>query len=124
MSVILGNDLIILADGEAIAASKSCNIEVSVGTIETSQPHDGEFRTFLVGRKTWKVTVSVLVTSSTDFLLRAGEVYTLTMGDRDDTSDRVTGEAICTHCKVTATRLNLTQGTFEFQGNGPLASVS
>lgn len=120
MSIILGNDLIIMADGTAIAAAKSCNIETTASTIETSQPHDGEYRTFLVARKSWKVTVSVLVTCNNDFLLSVGDTYTLTFGSRTDTGDRLTGSAICTHCKLTATKFNIAQGSFEFQGTGPL----
>lgn len=117
---MLGKDLIVYADGVAIAAAKSCNVERSVSTIETSSPMDGASRTYIVGRSSWKVTVNVLVTEAASFLLEPGTVYTLSFGSRTDSSDRLTGEAICTHAKITATKFNLCQGSFEFLGSGPL----
>lgn len=116
----LGNNLIVLLDGVAIAAAKSCTIDRSVSTIETSSPMDGADRTYLVGRKSWKVTVNTLVTSAKDFVLNVGQTYTLTFGDRTTASDRLSGTAICTHAKVTGTKFNLCQGSFEFLGTGPL----
>lgn len=117
---MLGNNLIISVDGTAIAASKSCNIDVECSTIETSSPMTGSFRTYLVGRKGWKVTVSTLVSNNKNFLLTPGTSVTLSFAVRNDNTDVLTGDAICTHCKVTATRFNLVQGTFEFLGNGEL----
>lgn len=119
--MILGNDLIVLADGVAIAAAKSCNIERSVSTIETSSPMDGGDRTYLAGRAGWKVTVNVLVSSGISTLvLKPGNTYTLSFGNRNDNGDRLTGTAICTHAKLTGTKFNLVQGSVEFLGTGPL----
>lgn len=118
--LMLGNNLIISLDGTAIAAAKSCNIERSVSTIETSSPMDGADRTYIVGRGTWKVTVNALVSNVKDFVLKAGQTYTLAFGARGSSTDRLYGTAICTHTKVTATRFNLVQGSFEFLGNGAL----
>ena len=118
--IMVGNNLIISLNGSAIAAAKSCNIERSISTIETSSPMDGADRTYIVGRGTWKITVNVLVTNVKSILLKVGQIYTLSFGARDSSTDTLCGDAICTHTKVTGTRFNLVQGSFEFLGTGAL----
>lgn len=58
-----GRNLIIKADGVAIAAAKSCDIHVKCEEIETASPSTGQWRTALIGRKSWSVTTNQLVTS-------------------------------------------------------------
>lgn len=128
--MIHGNNILIYegATPTVIAASKSCDIDYSADTIEVSSPpelatDDGTHHMYIVGRRGWKVSMSYLVTNFTSGLLRVGNTYTLTIGQRTDTTDRLTGAAICTQCKITATRGNLVQGSFQFQGTGALTAV-
>lgn len=45
---------------------------------------------------------------------------TIIIKDNDYTNDQLTGTAICYMARVTATKGNLTQGAYTFQGSGPL----
>ena len=60
--ILHGRNLIIKNDGVAVAASKSCTIEVQADEIEVSSPLTGKWKTYIAGRKSWKVDVSGLVT--------------------------------------------------------------
>lgn len=122
-----GNNLIISADGAAIAASKSCTVEVSGDTVETSNAASGKWKNFIPSYLSWKVSTTHLVpyTSASDtpikeMLARVGKTFTLTLSVNDLSSDTVSGSAICTDCKITATRGNLVQGSFTFKGSGSL----
>lgn len=61
--IIHGRNLIIKADGAAIAASKSCDINVQCDEIQTASPSTGNWRTAILGRKSWSVTTNHLVMS-------------------------------------------------------------
>lgn len=120
-----GNDLIVLIDGHPLAASKSCSIDVSAETKEVALAGAGTFKSYIAGRKSWTVTTSHLVGDGTrmaDLLARVGQVFGITWRMRDDTegSDRMGGKAICTQCKITATRGNLIQGSFTWKGTGAI----
>lgn len=106
-------------DGTAIAACKSCDIDISCDTIETASRTSSEFREFIKGRTTWSVTMSYLVTSLKQANL-LGQTLTLLISNSDDPTDKLTGKAICTKCKITATTGSLVQGSFAFQGSGDL----
>lgn len=56
-----GNDLIISAGGLALAAAKSCTVDLKADTIETSSPLDGQYRHYIAGRKQWTVQTSHLI---------------------------------------------------------------
>lgn len=118
--MIHGKDLIVLLDGTAIAASKTCTVSMKSGTIEISSPNSGGSREYVADRTTWEVTVGQLVTDYTAGLLSVGRSYTLALYDG---TARLAGTAICTEYKVTATKGNLMQGSFKFQGTGTLAVV-
>lgn len=62
--IIHGNNILILNSGGTalIAASKSCDINVSVATQETSSPTTGVWKTHITKRKEWSVSLSHLVT--------------------------------------------------------------
>ena len=120
-----GRNLIVSIDGTAIAAAKTCTIDVQGDTIETSTPMDGRFRTFEPGRITWSVSVGKLVTDDEDttplktYTAMVGQKATVTFGMRD-TADTLTGQVIITQWKVTGTLPNLVEGSFGFRGTGPL----
>ena len=66
--ILHGRNLIIKAGGTAIAAAKSCTIEVQADEIEVSSPLTGQWKTYIAGRKSWKVDVSGLVMVDKDIL--------------------------------------------------------
>ena len=114
-------------DGTAIAAAKSCEIDVSSELIEVASPETGIYRKFIVGRKTWDVTVGYLVSNLTSHILKVGDTVTLTMGVRSGghaTSDRLTGSAIVSELRVSGTRGNLATGSFKFRGISSLTQLS
>ena len=198
--IIHGKDIIIKADGEAIAAAKSCELDISAEVIKTASPTDGQWQHGIAGRKSWRATCSHLVTDildpaqmvgvdvtltinianiglpiryflltsptiemqsavSVDFvvwdnqakrflgcrgvlntkyyvnwldkeiyteapigskfcLTSTNETYTITAGGL--VADKLSGTAIVKEWKLTAARGNLAQGSFRFEGVGPL----
>jgi hypothetical protein len=201
--IIHGKDIIIKADGEVIAAAKSCELDVSADIIKTASPTDGQWQHGIAGRKSWRASCSHLVTDildpvqmvgadvtlqvcmvniglpiryyltasptveqqsalSVDFvvwddqakrflgckdsqsilnrkyytswygrepytdaavgskfcLTSTGSTYTLKAGGLVE--DKLSGPAIVKEWKLTATRGNLAQGSFRFEGVGPL----
>ena len=77
--ILHGKDIILLADGVAIAAAKSCELNISADIIKTSSPSDGAWETSIAGRKSWNASCSQLVTSITNGLAMVGTVVTLRM---------------------------------------------
>lgn len=60
--IIHGNNLIVSVGNTAIAAAKSCELNVAADTIEVASPNIGDWRAFVVGRKNWNVNVGYLLT--------------------------------------------------------------
>ena len=124
--MIYGRDIKIYMDGVAIAAAKSCEISVNVGTHDVMTPADTEWQRLKAERYEWTVQVSTLVTEfRTRFAL--GQMVTLTMAVCDAngmTADRMTGTAYLKKSEVTAQLGNLVQGGFTFQGVGSLTPYS
>ena len=201
--IIHGKDIIIKADGEVIAAAKSCELDISAEVIKTASPTDGQWQHGIAGRKSWRATCNHLVTDILDPAQMVGVNVTLTintvniglpiryflltspiieqqsatsvdfivwddqakrfLGCRDSLSilnrkyynvwtgcepytnapngsmfyiastgatyrltangiaeEKQTGEAIVKEWRLTATRGNLAQGSFRFEGVGPL----
>lgn len=117
-----GNTLLVYMGDSLIAGTKSNEIQCGCETIEVSSPSQGQWRSFIAGRKDWSVNVSYLVTAVSDVennILTVGQTYTLNMYDRTGWLI-LTGQAICTTCKITATIRNLITGSFVFKGNGAL----
>lgn len=123
MAVIHGRNLIIRVDGTAIAGAKSCEINVDGEQIETASPSKGKWRTFLAGRKEWSVSCGFLIPASgTPLKSEAAMVNTtVTLTVQSGLSgDTLTGEAIVKAWKASGTIGNLSQGSFQFRGNGAL----
>ena len=126
-----GKDLVITLNGTAIAAAKSCEIDVQASTEDlASFGYTAAFNVWkrtIVTQKAWSVTVNKLVTSDsvagTD-LLRVGYEYTLRVKGASSQTATLVGSAICTRAKVTAPIGSLVQGSFVFEGNGELAAPS
>ena len=75
--ILHGRNLIIKAGGVAIAAAKSCDINVQCEEIETASPSTGAWRTALTGRKSWKVSTGQLVTGLLSDLALVGTTVSL-----------------------------------------------
>jgi predicted secreted protein len=121
----LGNNILISQGSTVIAGTKSNELNVDCEVVEISDASQGQWKKFITGRREWSMTVSFLVTtvktSDARSPLNVGESYTLHFGTRGSSSDTVSGTAICTQCKITATYGNLCQGTITFKGSGPLS---
>ena len=117
-----GNEIIILKNGQAIAATKSDEIQVGCETIPISSPSDGAWTAAIAGRKSWAITVGFLVANVGNVFASinmVGNTFELAI-QHSSGSNYMWGYAICTTFKVTATKGNLVQGSFAFQGTGPL----
>lgn len=77
--ILQGRNIILLVGGVAIAAAKSCDLNVSADAIPVASPSDGTWEDFIPGRKSWKASCSHLVTSITDPAAMVGTVVTLKM---------------------------------------------
>ena len=122
-----GNNIIVYRDGYAIAATRSNEIQTDAETIEIASATQQEWEESIVGRKSWSITTNFLVTTNSSSnvvnVLRNGERCLLSIRDRNG-NVLIQGNAICTSCRVTLSRGNLSQGVFTFRGNGPLAQPS
>ena len=131
------NDLVVMASGKAIAASKSCTIQESCETKEAGMKGSGQWKQYIAGRKSWTVETSFLVgnvTTIKSLLLQTGTKVTLSWKMRGEGAgtqsgaadaqgegaDTMTGTAIVTACKISGTRGSLVQGSFTFKGTGEL----
>lgn len=108
-----------------IAATKSNEIQTGCDKIEISSPNSGDWKDYLAGKKEWSFSVNWLISSRTDLrkLLYSGNTYDIGIcGKVGNSASRIlTGRALCTQAKITATRGNLCVGTFSFIGCGALA---
>lgn len=126
--VLHGDSLIIMLNGSVIAGAKSCRINVKVGTNEVSSPTDGQWKHSIVALKSWSVSTDNLMmfesTSDTpikDAINRVGLTYTLSFVCSELSGDTLSGDAHCLTFVVVATKNALMQGSFEFEGTGPLS---
>ena len=118
---INGRYIMIYRGGSLIAGTRSNDVETECDIKEISSPQSSVWRSYKSGRKGWRVTVNYLVPNVGNLqdLLAVGNSYTLQF--RDKNGNGVSGTAICTNCKITATIGNLVQGSFQFIGNGVLS---
>ena len=119
-----GNNILVYKDNAAIAGTRSNEIQTNCELVEISSPTSGQWRTYIAGRKDWRVTVGFLVSSNATVLsqlLNVGSSYRLKIFERNYAGTRyVSGTAMLRTCKITATRGNLCQGSFEFVGTSAL----
>ena len=120
---VLGNNIIVLMNGTAIAGTKSDEIQVDCETIEIASATDQAWTHSISGRKSWSLTVGWLVLANQDVrkVLLAGSTVTIKIKGRGESdANGLSGSAIIRTCKITAIRGNLATGSFAFVGNGPL----
>ena len=120
---LLGNNIIITLDGNAIAATRSNEVKCDCDTIEISSATNQDWVAVISGRKSWSFTTGFLLMANSDVrkLITVGNEYNIVIAGRNAGSgDRLTGKAILTTCKIEGSRGNLAKGSFAFKGNGPL----
>lgn len=120
---ITGNYIMVLRDGVLIAGTKSNEVQSACDMEEVSSPLTGTWREYKSGKKGWTVGVGflILAMSNATELLSVGETYTLRFCDRN--GNGVEGTALLKTCNIRATIGTLAQGSFAFQGTGPLVEV-
>ncbi len=127
-----GRNLIISVGGSAVAAARSCDIDVESETLEIASANSGQWREYIAGKKGWKVVVNHFIeaTAGSSNPLSAkismvGTTVTLHMEVYTPAGviigSAVTGTAICKQWKVTGTLGNICQGTLSFVGSGALS---
>lgn len=134
MRILKGNDVILKTGtgantqggGTTMALMKSCEIELKCDTIEVVPTSNNRFHRYIPGRMSWEITSNHLVVqmNGSDAMLMVGTGFVIQFRNRDNSRDAMYGNAICTECKIVATRGNLVTGSFRFQGTGPLTSLS
>lgn len=80
--ILHGTNLVISAGGSALAASKSCTIDVAADEIKISTPHDNMWENVMAGRRSWSI--------STSHLLVAGDVDAAITASVDRSGSTVT----------------------------------
>ena len=125
-----GKDIIVYSGGTAIAATTVNDISNAAELQPFSSPNTADYKEYRAKDKSWRIVTNYLVTSvsgSLTDLLKAGNTYTLVIsatGQTGSNKQGLTGTAICQECRITATNGNLCQGSFVFQGSGPLTQTS
>lgn len=121
-----GNTILIYRGSTLIAGTRSNEITTDSDLIEVSDVSQNTWRSYVAGMKSWQVTVNYLVPAVTNVsdLLSVGTSYTISIRTRSGSTvtNRLTGSAILKTCKITATRSNLVQGSFQFIGTSALSS--
>lgn len=118
-----GKDIYILLNGAVIAATRSDEIQTQCEAVEVSGPTTGQWRQFIAGQKQWGFTTNALVTTAANLaeLLMVGVSYSITIVSGNTA---LTGTALCTEAKLTATVGNLCQGGWSFIGSGELTPTT
>ena len=125
-----GKDIIVYSGGTAIAATTVNDISNAAELQPFSSPNTADYKEYRAKDKSWRIVTNYLVTSvgvALADLLKVGNTYTLVIGATGQTASSkqgLTGTAICQECRITATNGNLCQGSFVFQGSGPLTQTS
>lgn len=125
--ILHGRDLRITtaADGVLVALAQSCDISVDSEEIEVASPTNGEWRDYIAGRKSWAVTVGYLVTAGNvaSDVLKIGTAVNIKVND-GDTGTPLIGTALVKTCRLSGAVRNLSKGSFQFRGKGPLAPAT
>ena len=123
--MVNGNNILIYAtygsSQQAVAATRSLSVQVGTEMIEIASPTSGEWREYLAGRKNWAINVGWLVSQYADIdkVLLAAQTVTIRIVGRGETYG-LTGTAIVQTARVDSNVGTLANGSFAFQGSGPL----
>ena len=111
-----------------IAGTRTTEIDSSVGMQEVTSPTTGDSEEFLPQRNKWGITTGWLFIADDMVLnlLRVGQKVKLHIATRRIRTEtpRLTGYAWIQTCRITANTGNLVQGSFQFQGTGPLTEYT
>lgn len=121
-----GKDLRLFVGNNVFASSTSCEYDVQSELYEVSYPGSGLWKGHMAGIRSWKVSCTRLVLNSdnfTDASSLIGTKVSLSFIRQGATEGEkfLSGSAICSRARVTATVGALVKGTFEFTGDGALA---
>lgn len=121
--MITGKDLIVYEGNPAvaIAACRSFTILNKADLEERSSPDSGIARNYEVVRISWEISISTFVLSMKNYVLRRGQTYFITIKDRNNASDFISGSAICTNVEITAKKGSLVQGSLQFIGKDDMS---
>lgn len=137
-NVILGNDLMIFADGQSIACAKSCKITLNASSIEVSSKDSGKWTERISGKLSWNASSENLfvLTEYKDLFekLVAREKVTLTFGYITngnengkpeggwtmDATNTYTGSAIISSIDANASDGDIATYSINFEGTGAL----
>ena len=123
--MVNGNNILIYATyngtTQAVATTRSLSVQVGAEKIPIASPDSGDWEASLPGRKNWAINVGWLVSSFSDIdkLLLAAQQVTIRIVGRGQTYG-LTGTAWVQTARVDSNVGNLANGSFVFQGNGPL----
>ena len=123
--MVNGNNILIYATyngtTQAVATTRSLSVQVGAEMIEIASPDSGEWRAYLAGRKNWAINVGWLVSSFSDIdkVLLTAQTVTIRIVGRGETYG-LTGTALVQTARVDSNVGNLANGSFAFQGTGPL----
>ena len=129
MAILLGKKLQILKNttgstyAAVVAMAKSCDVQIEGDQLEASSPDSGQWHYYMAGRKGWSINVGYLVLAG-GFSADAQMVNTTVTIRVSDGTVQMQGQAIVKTWKATGTVGNLTQGSFQLLGNGPLSPVT
>lgn len=118
-----GNTIILLKNGIIVAALVTQDITASADRIAIAGATQGQWEEYVAGQKKWEVSAGWLVSNGgqlTDDMLQTGETFVLTFLNREMPTDSVFGRATLKTCDVRATKGNLVQGNFKFEGTDEL----
>ena len=79
-----GKNVILKMGGTAIAAAKSCDVNIQVELIKVSSASDGVWEHSIAGRKSWSASYSHLVTQIASSAAMVGQTVTLTFQPMSD----------------------------------------
>lgn len=118
MAKILGKNVKVILNGAQIAVARSCTLDVDCEVIEVSDINSADYRKHIAGRKGWQVSSNGFVEVIKNGKNLVGQTVILSF--QVDSSDYVTGSAICNHYHAEGTVGALAKSEFTFVGSGPL----
>lgn len=127
--ILHGKDVLVYADGVAIAAAKSCTIHVKARLIGVSDPIQGTWESSICGLKQWSVSVNGLFVATTGSMVTKfrsimawpGQTFAISCKIVDgSTTTALYGTAICEEAEAAAGVHHLAAYNVSFRGTGEL----
>lgn len=119
---MLGKDLIIYCGQDPIAAAKSCDVDVKSDLQEVTAPGGDGWMMYYNGRKSWSVTVNVLVVAFTEAVFHVGDTVRLSWANTGAT--RLTGLAVVAQCHLSGVKGRMATGSFKFTGASVIETLT